>query len=122
MYEFFFWYTAVLCLRTKHACYLVYSEGEPYSLQHQFLLFGASLDRLELRGNPFQVLPRQLHRLEFDLHAYHSTRSIWNHVATIISPEYAHVVQKQQQLRNETLGHISPSTILHVQSNAKAAC
>lgn len=51
---------------TKHM-YLVYSEGEPYSLKHQFLLFRASLDYLKLRGNPFQVLHCQLHRLEFDL-------------------------------------------------------
>jgi hypothetical protein len=46
----------------------VYSEGEPYALKHQFLLFRASLDYLKLRGNPFQVLHRQLHRLEFDLY------------------------------------------------------
>jgi hypothetical protein len=48
--------------------YLVYSEGEPYSLKHQFLLFRASLDYLKLGGDPFQVLHCQLHRLEFDLH------------------------------------------------------
>jgi hypothetical protein len=44
------------------------SEGEPHSLKHQLLRFRASLDCLELGGNPLQVLHGQLHRLEFDLY------------------------------------------------------
>jgi hypothetical protein len=68
-------FLAILC-RTHGWLYLVYPEGEPYSLEHQLLLllFRASLDHLELGGNPFQVLHCQLHRLEFDLYVHHRSR------------------------------------------------
>jgi hypothetical protein len=48
--------------------YLVYSEGEPNSPKHQLLFVWTSLDGIQLRRNPSQVLHCQLHWLQFHLH------------------------------------------------------
>ena len=45
------------CMNKLSGGYLVNSEGEPDSLEHELLFVGAALRGLELGGNPSEVLP-----------------------------------------------------------------